>query len=204
MWRAKWGSSWRTLLVMAMVMAPATPAWALDLGQLMAQLAQRTSGEARFAEQRFVSGLDQPLRSSGTLSFKAPDRLARHTLLPRAESFVVEGNRVTLERGGRVRQTSIDAVPELASLVAAIRGTLTGDVATLQQYFQPSVAGTAAQWTLTLLPLDDRLAAVVRQLRLEGQHADLRQVEVQLADGDRSVMSIDTAVAGPRSRALSP
>lgn len=203
MWRMDRRAAWATRLATALLMAVAMPSWALDLSQLMAQLAQRSSGEVRFAEQRFVSGLDQPLRSSGTLSFTAPDRLTRHTLLPRPESFVVEGNRITLERSGRARQTSIDAAPELAAFVTAIRGTLTGDAVALQQHFKPSVAGTPGQWTLTLLPLDDRVGAVVRQLRLEGQHADLRLVEVQLSDGDRSVMTIDAA-NGPRARALAP
>ncbi|HEX6720665.1 MAG TPA: outer membrane lipoprotein carrier protein LolA, partial [Burkholderiaceae bacterium] len=68
--------------------APARAAFGFD--ELMGTLAQRRSGEARFVEQRFVSVLDQTLTYTGTLSFTAPDRLARHTLTPRPESFVVE------------------------------------------------------------------------------------------------------------------
>lgn len=181
----------------------ALPVWSLELSELMAQLAQRTSGEVRFTEQRFVSGLDQPLRASGTLSFQAPDRLARHTLLPRAESFVVEGKRITLERGGRTRQTSIDTLPELAAMVAAMRSTLTGDLATLRQHFQTRVAGSPAQWSLTLVPMDERVATTVRELRIDGRHGDLRQIEIHLTDGDRSVMSID-APAGTPQRAVTP
>jgi len=190
--------------VLALTLALALAGWALparafDLAELMAQLAQRPSGEARFAEQRFVSGLDQSLRSSGTLSFAAPDRLARLTLLPRAESFVVEGDRITLERGGRTRQVQIDSVPELAAMVAALRGTLTGDATTLLQHFVPSVGGSAAGWTLTLLPREPALAAIVRQLRLEGQQADLQRVEILLADGDRSVMTIEAIKLGAKN-----
>ena len=172
------------------------PASAFELTELMSVLAQRPSGAAKFSEQRFVSGLDRPLRSSGTISFKAPDRLARHTTAPRAESFVVEGNQVTLERGGRTRQVSLSTVPELGAMVAAIRGTLTGNAAALRQYFQPEVSGSAALWTLTLLPTDERLQGVVRQLRLSGRQADLASVEVQLADGDRSVMNIEALASG--------
>ena len=193
----------RVWLVGLALAALALPAWSLELSELMAQLAQRSSGEVRFTEQRFVSGLDQPLRASGTLSFQAPDRLARHTLLPRAESFVVEGKRITLERGGRTRQTSIDTLPELAAMVAAMRSTLTGDLATLRQHFQTRVAGSPAQWSLTLVPMDERVATTVRELRIDGQHADLRQIEIHLSDGDRSVMSIE-APAGPRQRAVTP
>lgn len=180
----------RRLLLATAVGLMAVPAWAIDLTELMALMAQRPAGDAQFEEQRFVSGLDQPLRSSGTLSFKAPGRLARMTLKPREESFVVDGDKLTLERSGRVRHVALDSVPELATMVAAIRGTLMGDGSVLQRYFQAQVSGSAGQWSLTLSPLDARLAAIVKQMQMQGNQADLREVEVRLADGDRSVMTI--------------
>ena len=200
----------RSLLLAATLAFVAGPAAALELAELMALLAQRRSGEARFSEQRFVSGLDQTLRFGGTLTFTAPDRLARHTLTPRPESFVVEGNRLTLERGGRSRQLLLDSQPELAAMVAALRGTLSGDASALQQHFRSAVGGSAAQWSLTLVPLEHRLLAVVRQLRIEGVQSDLHTVEVQLADGDRSVMTIEpitphaNAPLPPKPRASGP
>jgi hypothetical protein len=189
--------------VAAALVLASLPAVALELGELMAELSQRRAGEARFVEQRFVSGLDQTLQYSGTLSFTAPDRLARHTLTPRPESFVVEGNKLTLERGGRTRQLMLDAQPELAAMVAALRGTLSGDASALRQHFKAAPTGTLAQWSLTLVPLDERLLGVVRQLRIDGRQSDLHTVEVQLADGDRSVMAIEP-VAPPKARAASP
>ncbi len=192
----------RPLVAAALVLA-GMPAVALELGELMAELSQRRAGEARFVEQRFVSGLDQTLQYSGTLSFTAPDRLARHTVAPRPESFVVEGNKLTLERGGRTRQLMLDAQPELAGMVAALRGTLSGDASVLRQHFKAAPTGTLAQWSLTLVPLDERLLGVVRQLRIDGRQSELHTVEVQLADGDRSVMAIEP-VAPPKARASSP
>lgn len=175
----------------------AAPVFALDLPELMTLLAQRRSGEARFVEQRFVSVLDRTLQYSGTLSFTAPDRLARRTLTPRPESFEVQDNQLTLERGGRTRQMALDAQPELAAMVAAMRGTLSGDASALQRHFKPTVGGTRARWSLTLVPLEDRLLGVVREVRIEGRQSDLHTVQVQLADGDRSVMTIEPLWAGP-------
>jgi hypothetical protein len=177
--------------------APARAAFGFD--ELMATLAQRKTGEARFAEERFVSGLDQTLNYTGTLSFSAPDRLERQTLTPRRESFVVEGNQLTLQRGERVRHLALDSVPELAAMVAAMRGTLSGDGSALQRHFKATVDGRAARWTLTLVPLDFRLLGVVRMLRIDGMHADVRVVELQLADGDRSVTTIEPVAPKPRS-----
>lgn len=177
------------IAIAACAAAPAHAAFGFE--QLMGTLAQRRSGEANFVEQRFVSVLDQTLTYTGTLTFSAPDRLARHTLTPRRESFVVEGNQLTLQRGERVRRVALDSVPELAAMVEAMRGTLSGDGSALQRYFKPTVQGGASRWTLTLVPLDDRLLGVVRQLRIDGYQADVRVVELQLADGDRSVMTIE-------------
>jgi len=162
-----------------------------DLPALAALLSTRKSAEARFVEERFVAGLDQPLRSSGTLSFSAPSRFVRTTLEPRPEVMAVEGNDVTLQRGGRTRRMSLDAVPEATALVEAIRGTLTGDMAALRRHYQPRVEGSAARWRLLLTPNSQRIGTQVKQLELEGSGADLRHVEVLLTGGDRSVMSIE-------------
>lgn len=182
---------------MLLLALAAGPALALDLPELMTLLAQRRSGEARFVEQRFVSVLDRTLQYSGTLSFTAPDRLARRTLTPRPESFEVLGNQLTLERGGRTRQMALDAQPELAAMVAAMRGTLSGDASVLQRHFKPTVGGTRAQWSLTLEPLEFRLLGIVREVRIEGRQSELHTVQVQLADGDRSVMSIEPLPGNP-------
>ncbi len=176
-------------LVLALAMA--TPAWAFDLAALTSLLAQRKSGEARFSEERFVSGLDGPLRASGTLSFTAPDRFARVTTEPRAESMAVDGNQLVLKRGGRTRQMALDALPEVTALIEAVRGTLTGNAVTLERHFRITVDGGPAQWTLLLVPRDARLATQVRELKITGMRGDLRVVELWLAGGDRSVMVID-------------
>ena len=184
----------RTLFVIAGAAIVAGPSWAaetFDLTALAALLAQRKSGEARFEETRLVSGIDGPLFSSGTLSFTAPDAFARHTLRPREESMAVQGNVMTLKRGGRSRQMTLDAVPELSTLVEAMRGTLTGDAVTLQKHFTTAVAGSAQGWKLTLVPRDRALAAQVREVAIEGQRGDMRVVSLWLAGGDSSRMTIE-------------
>ena len=194
----------RQLCVALLALAGVRPARAaFGFDELMATLAQRRSGEARFAEERFVSGLEQTLHYSGTLSFNAPDRLVRQTLKPRAESFVVEANQLTLQRGDRVRRLALDNVPELAAMVTAMRGTLSGDGSALRRYFNATVDGAAARWTLTLVPVDFRLLSTVRLLRIDGMHADVRVVELQLADGDRSVTTIEP-LAPAKGRTATP
>jgi hypothetical protein len=169
----------------------AMPAWAaFDLPELMGLLAKQKSGEARFTEQRFVHGLEGPLDASGTLSFDAPDKLVRRTLSPRIETMAVDGNTLTLSRGGRNRTLALDSMPELLGLVEAMRGTLSGDGPTRQRYFKSPVAGAPAKWTLDLVPMDSRLAAQVRSIRISGRASDVLGLEMEFVGGDRSVMNI--------------
>ena len=178
----------------------AAPAWALDLPELMGLLSKQKSGEARFTEQRFVHGLEGPLDSRGTLSFNAPDKLVRRTLSPREETMAVEGNTLTLSRGGRSRTLTLDSMPELLGLVEAMRGTLSGDGTTLQRYFRSTVSGSAANWTLDLLPADSRLAAQVRSIRISGRASEVVGLEMEFVGGDRSVMSITPERSGAAGR----
>jgi hypothetical protein len=163
----------------------------LTLQTLMQQMAARKSGEARFTEERTVAGIEGPLLSSGTLSFAAPDRFARHTLQPTRESMEMQGRTLILRRGSRTRQLEIDAVPEVGALLEALRATLTGDAALLARHFNGTLTGDDAKWVLRLRPVDPRLAQQVREVELVGQAADLRSILLQLANGDRSLMLLE-------------
>ena len=92
--------------------------------------------------------LDRTLQSSGRLSFKAPDSFVRETLKPRHEKLAVDGNTLTMSLGERSRTMQLDASPEAAVIVEAIRGTLTGNRATLERLFETTVSGDARAWTL--------------------------------------------------------
>lgn len=185
------GKLGRVLVTLMAGLLISLPAFALDLATVAGLLAKNKAGEARFTEERYVGGLDGPLRAAGVLSFAAPDRFARVTTEPRAESMTVEGNTLVLKRGGRTRQMALDAIPEVTALIEAVRGTLTGNAVTLERHFKVDVDGTPARWTLTLVPRDQRLATQVRELKITGLASDLRVVELWLAGGDRSVMTIE-------------
>ncbi|CAN5682917.1 hypothetical protein BH11PSE13_BH11PSE13_18480 [soil metagenome] len=196
---SKGALTWRRVcsgLVLAVAFS-ASSAWALELPELMGLLAKQKSGEARFTEQRFVRGLEGPLNASGTLSFAAPDKLSRRTLTPRPESMVVDGNNMVLSRGERTRTLTLDSVPELQGLVEAMRGTLSGDTAALTRYFKTTVAGSADGWTLDLQPIDSRLAAQVRSVRMSGRGSEVLGLEMEFVGGDRSVMTIVPTRSAP-------
>jgi outer membrane lipoprotein-sorting protein len=164
---------------------------AFDLEALTALLGRVRAGEATFVETRRIEMLDRTLTSSGRLSFKAPDVFVRETLKPRHEKLAVDGNVLTMSLGDRSRTMQLDASPEAAVIVEAIRGTLTGNRAALERWFESRVGGEAREWTLELVPRDLRLRGQVASVRVAGRDSVVREVRVLLADGDQSVMTIE-------------
>jgi hypothetical protein len=178
---------------------PARAQGGFDLVQLMRMLALVKAGEATFVETRSVAMLDHTLHSSGRLSFEAPDTFVRETLTPRRERIAVVGNLVTMSLGTRTRTVPLDSVPEAAVIMEAIRGTLTGNREAIERNFSATVSGTPQRWTLVLTPNEPRLRAFVVSVRLSGRQALVHEVTVAMADGDRSVMTIEPVVPGTRS-----
>lgn len=185
------------LLALGLSVLGSAQAAGFDLQALTQQLAQVRAGQATFVEDRRVQQLDQTLRSSGRLSFVAPDTFVRETLRPSHEKLAVVGNQLTMSRGSRSRVAALDSVPEAVVIVEAIRGTLTGNKDTLEKYFDTSVQGSAEQWQLELVPREPRLRGQVAHLRLSGRQGQVREVRMTLADGDTSVMRIEPVADAP-------
>ncbi len=168
-------------------------AQAFDVPALMSLLSKTREGRATFTEERHVNGFDAPMRTSGELYFKAPDVFERRAVKPAAESMVVHGNQMTLARGSTKRTMALDAAPEAQAIVGAIRGTLTGDAATLDRHFKVGLSGKADEWLLDLQPLDAQLQANVRNVQMRGKQGVVGSIEIWFASGDRSVMVITAA-----------
>ncbi len=196
----------RRRLLAAAALLPCAPLWAqpaapapapaLTLDGLMQRLARRPSGEARFSEERSVSGIDGPLLSTGMLRYAAPDRFQRQTLTPTRETMELQGRTLTLRRGNRTRTLDMDAVPEVAALLDAMRGTLTGDSALLGRHFRSALSGNDAKWVLVLTPVDERLGRSVQRIEIVGQADEVRSVELRLPGGDRSLMLLEPIRSG--------
>lgn len=177
-----------------MLSAGAVPAMAAEpwgLEDLFARFAAVGSSTARFVETREVSLLNAPMESSGTLTYRRPDFLEKRTLQPQAESLRLDGDRLTLTRAdGASRTLSVSSMPEIQSYVESIRATLRGDVPTIMRFYEVALDGTEQDWRMQLVPRADEARATVRRIVIAGREAAIRRIEVQQADGDRSVMTI--------------
>lgn len=160
------------------------------LPQLMQRLAVRRHGHATFVERQFIAILDRPLQSSGELFYDAPDRLEKRTLEPKPESLVLDKGTLSVRRGARSYALSIADYPQIAPFIDSIRATLAGDLVALERSYAISIEGAADGWALVLVPRDAKLRALIARIRMTGAGDLIREVTVERADGDRSVMTI--------------
>ena len=166
------------------------------LAELMQSLAQKKSGKASFVEKKYISLLDQPLESSGELSFEAPDRLEKRTLKPRPEVLLLDGDSLTVtQHDKRPLYLRLQQHPEVAALVDSIRATLSGDLVALEKNYSIQFTGGPNKWQLTLTPLQKAVTKVVSQIRIGGTEAHIKTISFEQMDGDRSEMTISKVVA---------
>jgi hypothetical protein len=180
------------LVTLALMLGPVishAAEWGID--QLMHGLAQTRSDHARFIETKYIAMLEGPVESSGELFYIAPDHLEKRTLKPKPESMILDHGTLVIERGRQKHHLPLQDYPELAAFIDSIRSTLAGDRKALERNYRLSLEGTAEHWTLQLLPVDKKIRAVVKRIRIAGMGDSVRSVEITQADGDSSLMLID-------------
>jgi outer membrane lipoprotein-sorting protein len=183
-----------TQLLLALAVAPlacarAEAPWSLD--QLMIELGRVQHAKARFVERKYLKLLTQPLELTGTLEYRAPDHLERRTLTPKPESFVVDGDVLTLENArGQRRTLALQDNAVLWAFVESIRSTLKGDLGALRRFYDVSLEGGEKNWQLSLNPKQPRMSAIISTILIGGTDGKIGTIEIREAKGDRSVMTV--------------
>jgi outer membrane lipoprotein-sorting protein len=178
------------LAALLAVALPAARAASGDLQELMHLLAARRHGQVDFVEQHFLKVLKRPVESYGVMIYDAPRRLEKRTVEPRAESLVLDGDELTIQRKGRTHVLELSAYPSILPFIESLRATLAGDLPALERIFNVDFTGTLEHWTLALTPRDSKVAKTVSQVRIDGSRDALLKVEILEASGDRSLMTL--------------
>lgn len=179
----------------AYLLFPSLAFAAWDIDQLMQTLARQKSSKAAFVERKYIALLDKPVESSGELSYQAPDRLEKRTLKPKVEWMLLDKGTLSLERGKQKMSLQLSDYPEVSTFVESIRGTLAGDRKALERSYGLTLHGSPERWKLTLLPSEQKIAALVLRITIVGHGHLVDSIEYLQADGDRSVMTIEAVAA---------
>ncbi len=162
----------------------------------MDSLARSKSGRATFVETKHIALLTRPVESSGELLYTAPDRLEKRTLKPKPEAMTVQGGELTIERAPRNITCSCRPTRNWR-LSSTASGHAAGDRKALERSYRVSLSGSADGWTLQLLPLDEKMQAVIQRIRIAGTRDQVNSIEITQSDGDSSFMAIEKSTPPP-------
>jgi len=164
----------------------------VPLQELMGELSRVHTAGGNFTERKYLSILSEPLVLKGSVQYRSPDYVKKQYDDPNSESYEVRGDILTIEfPDGRRRELGIDEHPVLRAFVESYRGTLAGDLETLQMYFDLQLDGDLQDWALRLTPRNDELARYLSAVVMFGRGATIYSVETLEASGDRTVMVLD-------------
>ncbi len=167
-----------------------------ELEALMAVFAGSGGVRAQFEESRHLSILTDPIKTTGTLYFAPPDRLARHTTRPGHSSVVIEAGRVSHgdETGRRVFDFNTSEVAQ--TLISNLMVVFRGDLETLRARYSISFNSDGESWTLDLEPRSRALHGIIEGIRFSGQNRDLSAMETRETNGDRTIMKFSEIEIG--------
>jgi hypothetical protein len=182
----------RFVFLLLCLCAPSVPAEEWGLPQLMQGFARVQSAQGKFVERKFMSVLNKPLESSGTISFQAPGHLEKHTLVPKVEDLVLDQGVLTIDSKARnVRRTLVlQEYPAVWAFVESIRSTLAGDLPTLERFYVIKLEGNAAAWRMQLLPRERQTREMVREIVIAGHENRVSSIEMRESNGDHSTMTV--------------
>ncbi len=187
----------RTIPLSLLLLLASTPSPGRGLEELEQRLARTPPVSTEFVEYRFSHLLKKPLRSSGTLEYRADGVMVRNVVAPGREVTEVEGEQVRITRAGKPARTmSLQRAPQLRVLLGSFRALLEGRLTPLQQDFAVTLDEHEANWTLTLEPKDPSLAKHLARIDVHGSGDRPACVEALEPDGDGALTLFTAAPAG--------
>lgn len=164
--------------------------------QLMETLAKIKAYDSDFIERKSFAFLTKELELKGTISYKAPDKLEKHTTIPFDERVLIVGDTITIEKPEddqlqqQIQSVSLDAHPALRAVVDGVRSTLAGDLKSLEKLFHMKLSGNKSAWQLTLAPRNKKLSKHLTQIRIYGKQDRITRVDTEEGDGDLSILTM--------------
>jgi hypothetical protein len=184
----------RRILLLSALLTTNTAAFSRALEDFERQLARTPPVSTGFVEYRFSHLLKKPLRSSGTLEYRADGVLTRTVAAPYREVTEVTGDAVRITRADKPARTfSLERAPQLRVLLGSFRALLDGHLTPLTKDFDVQLTEQAPRWTLTLRPKDARLAKQLARIDVFGAGERPRCLEALEPDGDGALTLLEDA-----------
>jgi hypothetical protein len=142
---------------------------------------------------RFSGLLDRPLILRGELEYDGPGKLARRVEWPYREAMTIADGQASVQRGDKPARTfALSQAPELEGFLRGFAALLGGDAEALAHDFAIDANGDEKNWRLKLTPRDARLAKRMTSIEVDGAGTSARCFRTNDADGDVSVLLVES------------
>jgi hypothetical protein len=178
---------WLLLAAAALAASARAEPETLELDELLRHMAATRGVVAEFREVKTLALLDQPLEARGTLYFQPPDRFVRVTREPAATRLVLVGSRMRFEDATGVNDVDLAENPVARQFADNLVALWRGDRERLEKLYRLDFRAEAARWELGLAPRGAPLDRFIARIRLSGDGATMREMELLESDGDRTL-----------------
>jgi hypothetical protein len=169
--------------------SPALPA-TFDLQSILDRTAISPPSRVGFREIRHNRLLKDDLIFTGYLEYPQSGTLRKVIETPFEESYLMQSNRIEVQRNGETRVLSAQTGRALSTTLGGIEALLAGDAGQLMAVFEYELNGTADDWSLRLLPRSNRIARQLISLTVSGDATAVRSIRFDLKDGEWHQMDI--------------
>lgn len=156
----------------------------------------QTSIDRPFVQERFLAGVERPLKSRGRLQVDG-EATVWHMTAPFDVKTTIDASGITQSVDGGPPSPLGAGSAQIGAQVARVTAAmLRGNWAELRNLFTVTTAhdDPAANWTVSLKPLDQRLASVLSAIDVEGC-TDVVGIIVSHPGGDREVIRFEPGAA---------
>ena len=177
------------LLVCLQPAAAATPASPQTLAELQRQLTAAPTLRAHFVQLKRVSGLAQPLRSSGELLFSRAHGLWWHQSEPFELTLTLDERRLLQQLAGQAPEAiTADANPQLFEFSHLLLSLFSADPQAMERHFTLAFTPGPQAWQLMLTPKQPPLNQVFERLEMQGSQ-ELQQLLIRDRQGDETQLN---------------
>jgi len=164
-----------------------------DVVALFAAFASVKGLSARYTEEKHLSLLAVPLKSSGALHFLSPSHLSRVVEKPEKQTLTITETELRMADKTSVEVIDLRQSDRVRLFVTSLMRVFQGDREALAKHYDVAYVlpkDSDTKWRLELTPKTEALQQILKQLVLHGDRDKVTGIERTAPNGDRTVTTI--------------